>query len=107
MSIVAEGKDVASCRKRKFGTRDDVPERGSSLHGQIVRNDTAMKGQFAAQYSGNPALRQAGRQVIDRGEYDVGGHDGGEIIVDQRPVWPDVRLQIREFTSIHRQCDMR
>ncbi len=37
----------------------------------------------------------------------MGGHDSGEIVVDERAVGPDIRLQIGEFAPIHRQRDMR
>ncbi len=30
-----------------------------------------------------------------------------QIVVDERAIGPDIRLQIDEFAPVHRQCDMR
>ena len=107
MPVIANGQDVATCGERQFGALDHIAEGGGSRHGQIVGENAAVKPQFAAQDPVDPALRQAGRQCIHGRKHHMGRHDSGDIIVDERAVGPDIRLQIGEFAPIHRQRNMR
>ena len=106
MSIVTDGQDVAPCGQAKFGTRNHVAKSRRPRHAQVVCEHAAVKSQLTAQDAGNPALRQTGRQRIHRREHHMSRHDSGKIVLDERPIGPNIRLQIGEFAPIHRQGDV-